>query len=294
MPETGEYILSGSGFNRQELPYISLQRKGSFVDLLSLNEVISLEFDTFQRFCIGWRDLDTKEQFTCPEENTLNEKYEQCNSCQKRTGFNPAFYNTTSVSEQQERRNLQPHILYLAHFGGKTTKVGISLAARNSARLLEQGARSGIILDTFPSAHIARQYEAKIAALPNIAESIQLRKKQQLISSHLYRPENGVKELLECKQIIEELLDKQFKNSPPQHFDSIYFPHEIPSLKGAIDCTGQNRISGKVLGMIGSLLFCTYNDTTLYLPLKKYIGYRVIFSNQRKELQLPAQQMSLL
>ncbi len=121
--------------------------------------------------------METGVLHTCPDTLKVENKYEQCSGCQKRTGFNPAFYNATSVSEQQEARNAEPHTLYLARFGTNTLKVGISYAKRGNSRLLEQGARDALILDTFPSAHIARQYEAKIAALPNVVETVQLQTK---------------------------------------------------------------------------------------------------------------------
>lgn len=293
MPEAGMYLLSNAGFTKDEKPYISLQNKNNFIDHLVVPaSTVSLLFDTTERFCIGWGDITTGERFACPDTAKLDPKYEQCSACQKRTGFNPAFYHASSVSKQQEARNLQPHILYLAYFGNGVTKVGISLAARGKSRLLEQGARSAIILDTFPSAHIARQYEAKIAAMPGIAETVLLRKKIETMQ-HSYDPHTASSKLLKTKDDIEKTLGTQFTNSEVLHFDSVYFPTSTPNFSDAFDCTGHNIISGETIGALGTLLFCYQQDTPLFLPLKKYIGYRVELSYSPIAITLPARQISL-
>lgn len=181
MPKEGVYLLVSAGFARDETPYLLLQKNGELQYYSPLDKELALSFATQQRFCTGWHNLEDGSNHPCPDTSKVDDKYDQCAACQQRTGFNPAFYNATSVSPQQEKRNAEPHILYLAHFGGTTTKVGISYANRGRARLLEQGARSALILETFPTAHIARNYEARIAALPGIAETLQLRKKNRLI-----------------------------------------------------------------------------------------------------------------
>src|SRR5690349_6321107 len=98
--------------------------------------------------------MRSSKSYVCPDQVMIDKKFDVCPTCQQRTGFNPAFYHASSVSSQQEERNLEPHLLYLAHFGKGIVKVGISHAARNRSRLLEQGARSAIVLDIFPTAHI--------------------------------------------------------------------------------------------------------------------------------------------
>lgn len=292
MPEAGDYILTSVGFSRTEEPLLILQKDGTFVELLPLDQQLTLQFDMTQRFCVGWRDITNGERHTCPDAQTVDRKYEQCAACQKRTGFNPAFYNTTSVSSQQEARNLEPHILYLAYFGDGITKVGISHAARGNSRLLEQGARSALILETFPSAHIARQYEAKIAASPGIAETILIRKKIAALSNP-YSQADAEARLQATHHNAEAELKTGFTHNPVVHFDDRFFPQGTPSLEAAYDAGSHHLISGKVSGMLGSLLFCEQQDTQVFLPLKKYVGYRLTLSEIETLLDLPAQQISL-
>jgi hypothetical protein len=292
MPEAGEYLLTNAGFSSMEKPVVSFQSNNSFVDFEPPGEAITFRFDMSQRFCVGWRNITTGERFSCPDHHFVESKYEQCPACQSRTGFNPAFYHATSVSEQQEARNQEPHMLYLARFGRGVIKVGISHAKRGNARLLEQGARDALILETFPSAHIARQYEAKIAALPDIAESLQLRKKLVLLTQS-YDHTEGVNELEATRERVEEALGATFPKNDVLCLDDVYFPYDVPTLSEGHDCSKQNTLSGTAIGMLGTILFCIYKDSPVFLPLKKYIGYNVAFSQEETALVLPAQQTSL-
>ena len=292
MPDNGEYIFTNIGFSSAEKPLLLLQSGETFVDFYPIGESFTLTFDTTERHCTGWRDITTEERFVCPTGNTVEVKYEQCSACQKRTGFNPAFYHSSSVSPQQETRNQEPHLLYLAHFGPGVIKAGISHAQRKNSRLLEQGARSAIILDTFPSATIARQYEAKIAAMPGIVETVQQRKKSELILKP-YDKDNGAKELLATKEIAESKLGITFSGHTPVHLDGLYFPTPTVALADAYDTSDSSAISGKCIGVLGSVLFCEQGDELTYLPLKKYVGYKVAFDRSVKDIALPARQTSL-
>lgn len=288
----GEYLFSRVGFSRDETPELTFAKGDSFFDFNPLGHELTLRFNKTQRFCIGWSDISAGNRYICPDTNLIDSTYEQCPSCQQRTGFNPAFYHAVRVSSQQEARNTEPHMLYLAYFDNNTVKVGISYAARNNARLLEQGARYALILDTFPSAHIARSYEAKIAQIPGIAETIQLRKKIALIDSEI-SPDDAMAKLLETRLEIEQQLGVTFVKNHVQSFDNRYFPEVQPDLAMVHDCSDQHTISGTAIGMLGSLLFCQQSDSSLFLPLKKYIGFKVILSYEQTEIILPPRQTSL-
>jgi len=292
MSEVGEYILSHVGFSPEEKPVLTLIKDNQLISFQPINSTVTINFDTDNRFCVGWHDIRKGESFTCPDNLTVSEKYDQCAACQQRTGFNPAFYNAATVSAQQEELNLEPHILYLAHFGPGIVKVGISRASRGRSRLLEQGARSAIILDTFPSAHIARQYEAKIASLPGIAETLQIRKKINAILQ-TYDVEAAKKELSITREKIEEELSKTFSGREIHSFDEVYFAKSTPPLSESIETTNHNLVSGKTLGMLGSFLFCEQQDAVLFLPLKKYTGYKLSLSYHETPIPLPARQISL-
>lgn len=291
MPEAGEYLLSRVGFSREETPELTFAKGKDFFDFNPIDHELTLQIDARQRFCVGWSDMVEGKRYVCPDSNLISSAYEQCAACQQRTGFNPAFYHATSVSSQQEARNAEPHILYLAYFSKDTVKVGISYAARGNARLLEQGARYALILDTFPTAHIARSYEAKIAQIPGISETVQLRKKILLLNQEIDSDE-AIVMLTELRSQLEQQLNITFTKNHVQSLDGHYFPKIQANFDALHDCSDQNIISGRAIGMLGSLLFCQQDDTTLFLPLKKYLGYKVTFSHEQTNITVPPRQTS--
>lgn len=254
-----------------------------------IGTICTLSFDTTARFCIGWHDLATGKNHPCPEQAAINTPYDTCPTCQKRTGFNPAFYHAASVSPQQAARNAEPHILYLAYMGGDYVKVGISWAKRGIRRLLDQGAQACIVLDTFPTALVARQYEVKIAALPNLHETTPTAKKLQLLAypSTLADAEHHLHAALTA--IKKELL-LSFDNPTVQPLAHYYTADTLPHHFTVCD---EPTISGTVLAIVGDIIFTKYNDRMLALPVGRYKGYPLTITSTLTELDLPAEQISL-
>ncbi|MDO4684466.1 MAG: DUF2797 domain-containing protein [Candidatus Saccharibacteria bacterium] len=254
-----------------------------------LGATCTLSFATNARFCIGWHDLATGENHPCPEQAATSNSYDTCPACQKRTGFNPAFYHAASISPQQAARNAQPHILYLAYMGGDYVKVGISWAKRGIRRLLDQGARGCIVLDTFPTALIARQYEAKIAALTGLHETTPTTKKLQLLAYPVTEAD-AERHLHTALATINRELSLSFTNptiqSLTQHYTTTTVPHQFT-------VRNEPTISGTVTAIVGDIIFTNYDDRTLALPLGRYTGYPLTITQTLTELDLPAEQISL-
>lgn len=250
----------------------------------------TLSFATAQRYCIGWHDLTDGTNHPCPDNATTRDNHDTCIACQKRTGFNPAFYNATHVSPQQTQRNNEPHILYIAYMGDGYCKVGISWARRGIRRLLDQGARAGIILDTFPTALIARQYEARIARLPHIHETTTTRKKLQLLA-HPYSEAAAKQALVQaCEHINQQLgvafTADTFVSFMPHYTQQDTIPHTITTLT-------EPRISGTLHAIIGDIAIAQHADRSVALPLKQFTGYPVVIDEHIAPLDLPAEQVSL-
>lgn len=274
-PVAGDYLFIHYGYNATHAPALTLLGEtGSFVMLTPRDQELTLTFNNDQRFCTGWHDLASAQSHPCPDKATLPDQYEQCRHCQIKTGFNPAFYNTDAISKQQAARNLLPHSLYLAHFAPGVVKVGITWAERGIRRLLDQGARSCLIIKTFPTANVARNYEAQIAKLSGIAETIQGKAKVRLLDM-AYDPAQGAQELLAARERIIKEVGLTPENNPPQHLDEYYLNTNQLTPGRLIHLHEKPSISGKVLGMIGSTLVTAQDELQYLLPLSKWRGYRV-------------------
>ena len=207
-----EFLLSYASFNADNKPFVECQVDGKIERHELFGQDLSLEFDFSVKYCTGWVDFENRCSQICPDHATVDEKYENCLKCRDKTGFNPAFYNANSVSAQQEKINQNPHFVYLAYFAPNVIKVGISQEERGIRRLLEQGARLAIKLETFSSALIARQYEAKISKLDGIAETLPVHKKMELIKQPFDRAA-GERELRQKLLEIEQKIGVSFPKS---------------------------------------------------------------------------------
>ena len=207
-----EFLLSYASFDAENRPFLEWQVDGKIERGDVVGRELSLAFDISTKYCTGWVDFDNHCSQACPDGATVDEKYENCLKCRNRTGFNPAFYHADSVSAQQQKINQTPHFLYLAYFSPEVIKVGISQEERGIRRLLEQGARLALKLETFSSALIARQYEAKIARLDGIVETMPIHKKLELIKQPFDRAD-GEKKLQQKLLEIEQKIGVSFTKS---------------------------------------------------------------------------------
>lgn len=288
MNEDKSYLFTHHHYHGDDLtPHLALQA-GTLQHLSFSGKKHCLRFDTSQRYCTGWHSLETGESHPCPDAAVVESKFHECRHCQLKTGFNPAFYNTDAISEQQQKRNAQPHILYLAHFGQGVIKVGISYQGRGIRRLLDQGARSYLLLGTFPNADIARQYEAKIARLSGIAETIQSRQKTQLLNRE-YNPQTGVEELLATRERITQETGLTPDEHAPEPLHHYYLGNHTLQAGQLIDLTPEQKISGTFLGMIGSYLIAEQENTQYMLNLSKLRGYKVTIGEEEQNRHAPQQ-----
>ncbi len=286
-------ILCHAGYTKKGEPTIDIVKKNGDIETICLRDFEgTISFDTSKRYCIGWYDLETGKNKVCEKRTAFDTfDYDQCRECQMKTGFNPAFYNTTEISPQQEKRNREPHFLYLAYFAPKVIKVGISYAGRGLARLYEQGARMAMVLETFDSANLARTYEAKISALDGFCEAVNTSKKMNLLKLD-FSKEEAEKELKTALNKVKEELGVSFKQEELVCPNDIFLEQNV-SLSEAINQCEDKLISGKFIGQIGTILIFSYKDSYLLLPIKKFTGYPIKISKEIAEIELPEIQASL-
>ena len=286
-----EFLLSYASFNADNKPFVECQ-VGDKIERHELFEQnLSLEFDFSVKYCTGWVDFENHCSQICPDHAMVDEKYENCLKCRDKTGFNPAFYNASSVSVQQEKINQNPHFVYLACFAPNVIKVGISQEERGIRRLLEQGARLVIKLETFSSALIARQYEAKISKLDGIVETLPVSKKMELIKQAFNRAD-GERELRQKLLEIEQKIGVSFPKSELIPCED-YFQTAGVDLSRVVLMKDYSQLVGHVRSVIGSIVITDYDGQLLAYNIKKLIGYRAQKVDEEIELDLPTEQLTL-
>ena len=286
-----EFLLSYASFNTDNKPFIECQVGDKIERHELLEQDLYLKFDFPVKYCAGWVDFENRCSQICPDHATVDEKYENCLKCRDKTGFNPAFYNANSVSAQQEKINQNPHFVYLAYFAPNVIKVGISQEERGIRRLLEQGARLAIKLETFSSALIARQYEAKISKLDGIVETLPVSKKMELIKLPFDRAA-GERELRQKLLEIEQKIGVSFPKSELIPCED-YFQTAGVDLSRVVLMKDYSQLVGHVRSVIGSIVITDYDGQLLAYNIKKLIGYRAQKIDEEIELDLPTEQLTL-
>ena len=289
MPD--DFLFAYASFNADNQPFIDCQIGDEIKRRELFGQDLSLEFDFSTKYCTGWVDFDNHCSQVCPDSATVDGKYENCLKCRDRTGFNPAFYNADSVSAQQEKINQRPHFVYLAYFAPEVIKVGISQGERGIRRLLEQGARLALKLETFSSALIARQYEAKIARLEGIVETMPIHKKLELIKQPFERADSEKKlqqKLLEIEQKIGVSFPKVKLITCEDYFHTTGV-----DLTRVVLMKDQNQLAGRVRSIIGPILITDYDGQLLAYNVKKFIGYQAQTVDGAIDIEIPSTQLAL-
>ena len=289
MPD--DFLLTYASFNADNQPFIDCQIGDEIKRRELFEQDLSLEFDFSTKYCTGWVDFENHSSQICPDSATVDGKYENCLKCRDRTGFNPAFYNADSVSAQQEKINQNPHFVYLAYFAPGVIKVGISQEERGIRRLLEQGARLALKLETFSSALIARQYEAKIAGLDGIVETMPIHKKLELIKQPFDRAD-GEKKLQQKLLEIEQKIGVSFLRSELIPCED-YFHTTGVDLTRVVLMKDQNQLAGRVRSIIGPILITDYDGQLLAYNVKKFIGYQAQAVDGAIDVEIPSTQLAL-
>lgn len=288
---SGEFLLSYASFDTENRPFLEWQVDGKTERGDVLGQELSLAFDFSAKYCTGWVDFENHCGQACPEQAIAETKYENCIKCRDRRGFNPAFYHANSLSARQEKINQNPHFVYLAYFAPGVIKVGISQEERGIRRLLEQGARLALKLETFSSALIARQYEAKIASLDGIVETMPIHKKLELIKQPFDRAD-GEEKLRQKLLEIEQKIGVSFPKSELITCED-YFHTTGIDLTRVVLMKDQSQLAGRVRSIIGPILIADYDGQLLAYNVKKFIGYQAQTVDGAIDIAIPSTQLTL-
>lgn len=146
-------------------------------------------------------------------------------------------------------------------------------------------------LETFASALIARQYEAKIAGLSGIMETVAISKKLGLIRRPLDTAA-AEQALADTLIRIQQKLGLDFPNRTLIMCED-YFHTDGRDLSSVIDMTGHKTMAGTVVSVIGSVLITEYDGQLLAYNVKKFIGYQAQTIDGAINIEIPSTQLAL-
>jgi hypothetical protein len=250
---------------------------------LSKDLPISFTVDTTTKYCTGWYDISSHQNHACDNHNQVDSSYDSCFACRKKTDFNPAFYNTTQISQKQATYNDQPHSVYVAYFGNSLAKAGIMSDSRGLERLYEQGAMLYVVIGSYPNATVAHNLEDRLIK-KGMKNSVTKKQKSFAFEKAI----NIADEKSVFMSMLNELgygdahvvsnLDMFFFGSYPQQ---------------PIEPFGSNIVSGYVAGIIGSYLVLRNNDRFYGIWLADMLGYKIEVGSGIINIDRKPQQTSL-
>ncbi len=266
--------------------YVLLENEDHSLEKYVLNkgELILLAItDPSKKYCVGWYDVTTHTNHVCDGSREVDIKYDSCFECRQRTGFNPAFYNTSDISAVQQDYNNKPHSVYISYFGDGLAKAGIMSDSRGLERLFEQGALFYCIVGTFENANAAHRIESELIN-GGLKNSITKRQKEKVLSE----PFNKDNERETFSNILKglDLADKEIVSNL-DHFFFGNYPNK------GIKPIGENPISGIISGIVGRYLVLDNNDRLYGFWLSDLSGFKVELSKEIKVIEPEPEQVSL-
>lgn len=267
-------------------PFILLQGEGSELQriLLYKNEPITIRVATENRYCMGWYDIQTHENHPCDQGRVVDPKFESCFECRNKTGFNPAFYNTETVSSVQEAYNQQPHSVYVAYFGSGLTKAGIMSDSRGLERIFEQGALFYVNMGSLANARQARDSEASLID-KGLRNSVSKKQKEDALRTQ-FGLEAERKQFLGALAELELDSAGEVKSNLDHFFFGQYPCDQITPVSGEL-------ISGKIMGMVGRYLVVKNGDRLFGFWLSELAGYRIDVAAELEGMDVKPTQASM-
>lgn len=244
---------------------------------------ISLTADAATKWCTGWYDISSHQNHACDNHARVDLSYDSCFTCRKKTDFNPAFYNTTQISQKQAAYNNQPHSVYVAYFGNNLVKAGIMSDSRGLERLYEQGAMLYTVIGSFPSATVAHDLEDRLIQ-KGLRNSITKKQKMAVY-------EKGI-DIADEKDIFMSILKKLgYKDALIVSNLDMFFFGLYP--KQPIEPFGNNIMSGRITGVIGRYLVLENNERHYGTWLSNVFGHMIDIGSDIALIDKKPQQTSL-
>lgn len=250
---------------------------------LHCDNPVTISIDTTIKYCTGWYDIATHTNHICESHVAVDSSYDSCYLCRKKTDFNPAFYNTSQISEKQAGYNAQPHTVYIAYFGNGIAKAGIMSDSRGKDRLYEQGALLYAIIASCPNATVAHNLESKLIT-KGLKNSVT---KKQKAAIH-----EGVIDIDHEKSLFHTILytlgysDLEIICNLDMFYFGTYPRQTVEPILG-------RQVSGYVRGVVGRYLVLENNERHYGFWLTELFGHKITIDSEIISIDRTPQQVGL-
>ena len=275
-------LITGNSYQDDQLNIeVRAEEKQSLA--LVEGDRIELEFSP-SRECIGYRSSEKEGSslLECPEA-VVGITSSQCENCLGRANILPCLRCTGDVCRNAAKRDfcIQPdnHALYLASFASGVIKVGVSRWERRTQRLLEQGAKTAIIVAQ-NDGQMIRRYEALITKFGYIDRLTSSEKLGYLSRSasteellvELHQALDTIRLRMNATWIEPEVIElPDYPSIPGLEFSKLWKPNK----KG----DSASILKAEIVNITGRLLILkdldANNQQPIAVDVKDLVGYRV-------------------
>ncbi len=234
-------------------------------------------------FCPGYREFGLS--YPCPEQRSPADGFEQCASCDRRSGFREAFLMRGAANASMQEYLRRPHYIYLAWFPPAIIKVGTAAEHRRHLRLIEQDALLALIVAQSDGFTIQDLEKATGREL-GFTEAVSAVQKFRYIN----RPPDSAKGLQQLA-MARRRMRLHFRESrfaswflADDAVEEVNFTGNIhvrfPPRQTPIVKRNQPRVlSGRYQGLRGAFLLLEYEGKIVALNKRDIIGRRIRFAD---------------
>lgn len=256
-------------------------------DELQKDQAVTIRIrNSEKRYCQGWYDIETHQNFPCENASIVDAKFGSCYVCRSRTDFNPGFYNSANISPKQAAYNARPHTVYIAYFGNELYKAGILSQSRGLDRIYEQGALYYAIVEQSKDAYDAHALEERLIK-QGLRNSVTKSQKQTSYES-LCR----LDDVLSTRALKNKLASVGLASDLQVNttIDTFFFGHRPVE---PITTVEDSQVSGIMKGIVGNYLVVENHDRLFGIWLSKLLGYETEISEELVRIEAEPTQSSL-
>jgi hypothetical protein len=244
-----------------------------------------------KKYCVGYTKLESNISKRgvlkkwriikpCPSKSEVKKRH-QCSFCYSADIINPCLMCdgteclTNSIYSKKKCQKSTAYV-YIASFGSNRLKIGAAHKSRIPSRWIEQGANYAKRIIIGNGMEI-RRFEKSIQDSLDVLSGLRTKKKIDTLWKHSMITDESDAILKTEKDVIKRFPIFPFFKDEIHNLNSIY---DLPNLDRRpleLKIKDNTQVSGKILGVKGSLMLLDIASTSHFLNLNNIIGREIDF-----------------